>query len=296
MSPRSSLCCALLVNAVAGTTRRPLPVFLATITSADHAAGYRRQLHAAVLVGEVAVPPAMSGGGSGRSYSNRWKFSAAPPSPAAMITTGYVTSVSPSKWGNMNTRSVSRTRSHTNRIHPLPAPRWSSNEQTNDRGRRSRQPSFYNASPIAVASGNSRSYSTRRIGSSSTPVVANAAAGPMGVSETGTVEELLQDAVPSAVDGRDGSEKMMKVTLLSGFLGAGKTTLMRNALRQAKAEGLSVAIIVNDMVRDRPRRACCNDNRSRATERCGTFINCYFWAECGPTSQLPSRSTSGTIK
>ncbi|CAM9759617.1 unnamed protein product, partial [Sphacelaria rigidula] len=39
----------------------------------------------------------------------------------------------------------------------------------------------------------------------------------------------------------------MKVTLLSGFLGAGKTTLMRNALRQAKAEGLSVAIIVNDM-------------------------------------------------
>lgn len=43
----------------------------------------------------------------------------------------------------------------------------------------------------------------------------------------------------------------MKVTLLSGFLGAGKTTLMRNVLRQAKEEQLSLAVIVNDMVRKR---------------------------------------------
>lgn len=41
----------------------------------------------------------------------------------------------------------------------------------------------------------------------------------------------------------------MKVTLLSGFLGAGKTTLMRNVLRQAREERLSLAVIVNDMVR-----------------------------------------------
>ncbi|CBJ27665.1 cobalamin synthesis protein, P47K [Ectocarpus siliculosus] len=39
----------------------------------------------------------------------------------------------------------------------------------------------------------------------------------------------------------------MKVTLLSGFLGAGKTTLMSNVLRQAREEKLSLAVIVNDM-------------------------------------------------
>lgn len=39
----------------------------------------------------------------------------------------------------------------------------------------------------------------------------------------------------------------MKVTLLSGFLGAGKTTLMRNLLRQARDRNMSVAVIVNDM-------------------------------------------------
>lgn len=42
---------------------------------------------------------------------------------------------------------------------------------------------------------------------------------------------------------------VMKVTLLSGFLGAGKTTLMQNVLRQARQERLSLAVIVNDMVR-----------------------------------------------
>lgn len=41
----------------------------------------------------------------------------------------------------------------------------------------------------------------------------------------------------------------MKVTLLSGFLGAGKTTLMRNIIRQARKQELSLALIVNDMVR-----------------------------------------------
>lgn len=40
----------------------------------------------------------------------------------------------------------------------------------------------------------------------------------------------------------------MKVTLLSGFLGAGKTTLMRNIIRQARKQELSLALIVNDMV------------------------------------------------
>lgn len=40
------------------------------------------------------------------------------------------------------------------------------------------------------------------------------------------------------------------MTLLSGFLGAGKTTLMQNVLRQAREERLSLSVIVNDMVRD----------------------------------------------
>eukprot|EP00903_Cladosiphon_okamuranus_P014092 g13098.t1 len=61
------------------------------------------------------------------------------------------------------------------------------------------------------------------------------------------------DAADTGVVGReDGSngpsgECGMKVTLLSGFLGAGKTTLMQNVIRQAKEERLSLAVIVNDM-------------------------------------------------
>lgn len=43
-------------------------------------------------------------------------------------------------------------------------------------------------------------------------------------------------------------EDAMKITLLSGFLGAGKTTLMRNVLRQAREQELALAVIVNDMV------------------------------------------------
>ncbi|CAN0487950.1 unnamed protein product, partial [Scytosiphon promiscuus] len=44
-------------------------------------------------------------------------------------------------------------------------------------------------------------------------------------------------------------DEVLKGTLLSGFLGAGKTTLMQNILRQARQERLSLAVIVNDMVR-----------------------------------------------
>lgn len=63
-------------------------------------------------------------------------------------------------------------------------------------------------------------------------------------------------AVGREEEKRDGSGKAagdegMKVTLLSGFLGAGKTTLMQNVIRQAKEERLSLAVIVNDMVRER---------------------------------------------
>lgn len=60
-----------------------------------------------------------------------------------------------------------------------------------------------------------------------------------------TADAPVDGAVASAGAAKD----RMKVTLLSGFLGAGKTTLMKNILRQAKDERLSVAVIVNDMVR-----------------------------------------------
>lgn len=66
----------------------------------------------------------------------------------------------------------------------------------------------------------------------------------------GTVSEaapVTGDGV-SGGGGGSGSEDAMRVTLLSGFLGAGKTTLMRNVLRQAKEEELTLAAIVNDMV------------------------------------------------
>lgn len=52
-------------------------------------------------------------------------------------------------------------------------------------------------------------------------------------------------------DHKAAGDEGLKVTLLSGFLGAGKTTLMQNVIRQAKEERLSLAVIVNDMVRER---------------------------------------------
>ncbi|CAB1100734.1 unnamed protein product [Ectocarpus sp. CCAP 1310/34] len=64
------------------------------------------------------------------------------------------------------------------------------------------------------------------------------AAGDGVVVEGGNGGSSDKSATPAAV---------MKVTLLSGFLGAGKTTLMSNVLRQAREEQLSLAVIVNDM-------------------------------------------------
>ena len=52
----------------------------------------------------------------------------------------------------------------------------------------------------------------------------------------------------AAVTANAADDHRTKVTLLSGFLGAGKTTLMNNILHEAKEEHLSLALIVNDMV------------------------------------------------
>ena len=51
----------------------------------------------------------------------------------------------------------------------------------------------------------------------------------------------LNGAVPSQVGHK------VPVIVLNGFLGSGKTTLMRNLLSQAIKKDLSVAVIVNDM-------------------------------------------------
>lgn len=72
----------------------------------------------------------------------------------------------------------------------------------------------------------------------------------MGNDATSTRVPSIADAPVDGMVASSGAAKdRMKVTLLSGFLGAGKTTLMKNVLRQAKEERLSVAVIVNDMVR-----------------------------------------------
>lgn len=61
-------------------------------------------------------------------------------------------------------------------------------------------------------------------------------------------EEDVALATAKGGGGAKDDDGVMKVTLLSGFLGVGKTTLMRNVLRQAKQERLRLAVIVNDMV------------------------------------------------
>lgn len=83
----------------------------------------------------------------------------------------------------------------------------------------------------------------------------SALSGAAGLSEETSRVSAEADAVrdhsedtAAVVAGVGDEAERMKVTLLSGFLGAGKTTLMKNVLRQAKEERLSLAVIVNDMV------------------------------------------------
>ena len=46
--------------------------------------------------------------------------------------------------------------------------------------------------------------------------------------------------------GADSAPGGMKVTVIGGYLGAGKTTLVNRWLRQAQAQGRRIAVLVND--------------------------------------------------
>ncbi|CAN0575124.1 unnamed protein product, partial [Ectocarpus sp. 12 AP-2014] len=89
-----------------------------------------------------------------------------------------------------------------------------------------------------------------------TPTAAAAAAAAAGAEKESGIRLPTAAGGGVVVEGDNGSGSSdksatpaaaMKVTLLSGFLGAGKTTLMSNVLRQAREQQLSLAVIVNDM-------------------------------------------------
>merc|ERR1719169_185127 len=61
--------------------------------------------------------------------------------------------------------------------------------------------------------------------------------------------ETKENAVWNYLEGKPAAiaeDKRLPVTVLSGFLGAGKTSLLRNVL-ESKTHGMRVAVIVNDM-------------------------------------------------
>ena len=71
----------------------------------------------------------------------------------------------------------------------------------------------------------------------------DAAAPPPPSSSSSNPMDIVRSA--AAKKAKTGSTEPLPVTVLSGFLGAGKTTTLKHILENK--EGLKVAVIVNDM-------------------------------------------------
>lgn len=227
-----SLCYALLVNAAAGTMRRPL--ILATNTASGSTApsiataaepSYRRcrRPHADVKTTHVPSETVLHHDDDRAAGSIRSRYRATTP-----ITTGFAINTALAASTGCSSRiNGMRSPSDDDMIlrRPVRQARSTAGGRTTPRPRVPR----------------ARNAWVRMLSACSAGI--DAFAPSSGVFSA----RAMCTAAAGNVDG-DSGQRIMKVTLLSGFLGAGKTTLMQKVLRQAREQHISLAVIVNDMV------------------------------------------------